>query len=247
MENNHEKCRVEQRGESLHVFIRPESVTESLNEKLSPEDITKAIDMVNDVMNLSNLNNSLYRQCNEVSCIAKSDNPFRAIPNGNQKAKIILLNKMPTQYESCRMFSHCDTDSIFLSLVLSRVNMTRNDIYCTDMIKCNCNNLDESSFRACIEHYLLKEIQYIQPKLIICNGIAVLKSWAKLGYIEGLPQDISYGNIYDVIIAGISLKITAIFDLERVLQKQGQELSECKGKLWIQILNAIRSIGGNNG
>lgn len=122
--------------------------------------------------------------------------------------------------------------------------MTRNDVYCTDMIKCHAANLDEQSVRACIDSYLMKEVVYVQPELIICNGIAVLKTWDNLGYINGLPKDASYGNIYDVVINGISMKITAIFDLERVLMKEGKELNECKGKLWFQILNAYKAIGG---
>lgn len=244
MVNNNEKCRIEKEGDGFHVLLNPDSVTKALNDKLLPEDIQQGMNIVNNVLNLSSINNSLHRQCIDINCVNKCTSPFKSIPNGNPNARIMLLNKMPTDYESCRMCSHCDTASIFLSLVLSRINISRNDVYCTDMIKCNCNTLDEQSFRSCIESYLLKEVQYVHPEIIICDGIAVLKSWAKLGYIDGLPQDIQYGNIYDVIISGISLKIMAIFDIDRVIQKQGEDLIECKGKLWLQIIKAINAIGG---
>lgn len=245
MQENHEKCRVtEMNGETV-VTVRPESIAESLNGKLSPEDINNGISMMGDVMKFAALNSSLYRQCSGVQCMEHCKSPFRSIPNGNSKAKIMLLNKMPTQYEACMMCSHCDTESALLSMILNKIHMTRNDVYCTDMIKCHCQNIDEQSVRACIDDYLMKEIQYVQPEIIICNGIGVLKTWDKLGYITGLPQDASYGNIYNVVINGISLKIMAIYDLERVLMKEGQDLSECKGKLWIQILSAYNAIGGN--
>lgn len=248
MQENHEKCRISEMNGNTVVTVRPESIAESLNGKLSPEDISSGTAMINDIMRFAALNSSLYRQCSDITeCIEHCKSPFRSIPNGNPKARIMLLNKMPTQYESCMMCSHCDTEATLLSMILNKINMTRNDVYCTDMIKCCCNNLDEKSMRACIDNYLMKEIQYVHPEIIICNGIAVLKTWDKLGYITGLPQDASYGSIYDIVINGMSLKITAIFDLERVLMKEGQDLSECKGKLWIQILNAYNAIGGQYG
>lgn len=241
-----EKCRVSEVNGNTVVTVRPESIAESLNGKLSPEDISNGITIMEDVTKFAALNSSLYRQCSSISkCVEHCKSPFRSIPNGNQKAKIMLLSKMPTQYEACMMCSHCDTEAALLSMILNKIHMTRHDVYCTDMIKCYCQNIDEQSVRACIENYLIKEVQYVQPEIIICNGIAVLKTWDKLGYITGLPQDVSYDNIYDVVINGMSLKITAIFDLERVLMKEGQDLNECKGKLWLQILNAYKAIGGN--
>lgn len=240
-----DKCRISEKDGQTVVSVNPGAIAESLNGKLSSDDIIKGIAMIDEIMKMSSLNSSLYRQCSGISgCNETCKSPFRAMPNGNTKARIMLLNKMPTQYESCMMCSHCDTESALLSLILSKINMTREDVYSTDMIKCHATNLDEHSVRACIENYLMKEVEYVSPELIICNGIAVLKTWDNLGYINGLPKDASYGNIYDVVIGGKSLKITAIFDLERVLMKEGQELNECKGKLWLQILNAYKAIGG---
>lgn len=237
-----QKCKIVERDGDIQVFVKPDIIPMSLEGKLSSDDINKGTGMVDDIMNLHSLKNSLYRQCSGLPCSESCKSPFKAIPNGNPKADIMFINKMPTEYESCMMCSHCDTDSVFLSLIIGRINMTRNDVYCTDMIKCSNATLDEQSFRTCIDNYLMKEIKYVQPKIILCNGISILKTWAKLGYIEGLPEDIVYGNIYDVTISNISLKIMAIFDLDKVLQKQGQELAECKGKLWIQILSAYNAI-----
>lgn len=245
MQENHEKCRITDSPDgSISVTIRKESIVESLKGKLSDDDILKGSSMTDKAIDAQLLNTSLYRQCNGIECTQACHSLFRSIPNGNSKARIMLLNKMPTQYESCIMCSHADSESIFLSLILSRIQMDRSDVYCTDVIKCCCNDLDEKSFRACIDSYLIKEIVFVQPEIILCNGIAVLKTLDKLGYIEGLPHDTSYGNIYDVVIGGVSLKIMAIFDLEKVLLKEGNDLTECKGKLWIQILNAYNAIGG---
>lgn len=238
------KSMVVDNGNYVTVTVRPDAVPESLKGKLSDDDIANSMAMVNEVMAVPMLCNSLSCQCGNISgCSEKCKSLFRSIPNGNHKADIMLLNKIPTEYETHMMFSHCDTQSVFLSLILSKINMTRHDVYCTDMVKC-CANLDERSFRACIDNYLIKEVQAVKPKIIICNGLAVLKSWGKLGYIEGLPSDVSYGNIYDVVIGNVSLKITCIFDLERVLQKTGNDYVTCKGNLWIQILNAFNAIQG---
>lgn len=239
-----DKCEINYEGDSVTVTIDPKQISEPLKGKLSDEDIQKASEMLGKTLAVNDINHRLYRRCDGLSCIETLKKPFRSMPNGNRDADIMLLNKMPTQYEECMMCSHCDTESMFLSLILSKINMDRTKVYCTDMIKCCCDTLDEQSFRTCIDTYLMNEVKLVQPKIIICNGIAVLNTWSRMGYIAGLPDAIEYGTIYDVTIGGLSTKVTAMFDLGKVLQKQGDDLTQCKGKLWIQILNACKSIGG---
>lgn len=241
MIENHESCRIVQNDSGYTVKLRPVAVSESLAEKLSSEDISTGMSIVNRQLELSNIKTSLYRQCNNTNCQAKDRCIFRAIPNGNTNADVLFLNKMPTDYEVCNMSTHCDRNGVFLSLILSKMNVSRDSIYCTDMIKCN-TQLDEHSFNECVRTYTENEINYVAPKVIICNGLSVLKACVNLSVLHGLSGDVTYGKIYDArTSSGLPVKVMAMYDLSTVLQKTGNDYERCKTELWTQILSAFKA------
>jgi DNA polymerase len=246
MIDNNESCRIIETDSGYIVKLRPKAIEESLNDKLSIEDITTGMSIVNRQIMLSNLKSNLYRQCNNINCKVKDKCVFRAIPNGNTNADVMFLNKIPTDYEIGNMCSHSDRNGTFLSLILSKMNVSRDSIYCTDMIKCN-KQLDEQSFKECIYNYVVKEIEYVIPKVIICNGLSLLKTCIKLKVINNLPVEVTYGKIYEAETAtGQPVKVIAIYDLDTVLKKTDSEYTRCKTELWSQILSAFKAIGGNN-
>ena len=242
MIDNHKSCVIVQNDSGYTVKLRPVAVSESLNDKISSEDISVGMSIVNRQVMLSNIKTNLYRQCNNTNCNAKNKCIFRAIPNGNTNADVLFLNKMPTDYEIGNMSSHCDRNGVFLSLILNKMNVSRDSIYCTDMIKCN-TQLDEQSYNECIQTYISKEIEYVSPKVIICNGLSVLKACAKSGILSNLPSDITYGKIYDAnTVSNKPVKVTAMYDLDIVLQKIGSDYEKCKTELWTQILSAFKTL-----
>lgn len=241
MINNHESCRIIKNDSGYIVKLRPVAVSESLNEKLSSEDISTGMSIVNRQIMLSNIKTNLYRQCDNTNCQVKDKCIFRAIPNGNTNADVLFINKMPTDYEIGNMSSHCDKAGVFLSLILDKMHVSRDSVYCTDMIKCNFQ-LDEQSYNECIHSYLFKEIEYVAPKVIICNGLSVLKACIKSGVLNNLPLDVTYGKIYDASTAlNLPVKVIAIYDLNTVLQKTGPDYERCKTELWTQILSAFKA------
>ena len=139
------------------------------------------------------------------------------------------------------MSSHCDKAATFLSLILSKMNVSRDSIYCTDMIKCN-TQLDEQSYNECIHSYIIKEIDYVSPKIIICNGISVLKACIRSGVLNNLPSDVTYGTIYNATTtSNLPVKVIAIYDLNTVLKKTGDDYIKCKTTLWTQLLSAFKN------
>lgn len=241
MIENHESCRIIETDSGYTVKLRPVAVTESLNDKLSPDDISTGMSNVNRQIMLSNIKTHLYRQCCNTKCNVKDKCVFRAIPNGNTNANILFLNKLPTDYEVGNMCSHCDRNGVFLSLILDKMNVPRDSVYCTDMIKCN-KQLDEQSFNECIQSYIVQEIEFVMPKIIVCNGLSVLKACIKSNVVSDLPIDVTYGKIYNAkTTSGKHVKIMAIYDLSTVLQKQEQEYERCKTELWTQILSAFKA------
>ena len=239
---NNENCRIIQDGAQVIAKLRPLAVTQSLIGKLSGNDIEQGISLISRQTSLSSLKTGLYRQCSNTNCIAKDKCVFRAIPNGNTNADVVFVSKMPTQYEMCNMTSHCDRNGVFLTLILSKMNVSRDSIYCTDVIKCN-TQLDEQSYDECIRTYLEREIEYVSPKIIICNGLSVLKACIKSGILSDLSLDVTYGKIYNTrLSSGLPVKAIAIYDLDTVLQKTGENYEKCKTELWTQILSAFKEL-----
>lgn len=234
MYEKHESCHIIEEDNGVQINLRPSEIKEALKGKLSESDIDNAYNTINQHNRLMDLKRDLYNGCQDCNC-CNNKCLFHSIPCGSINAKIMVINKMPTQYEACRMHSMSDKNGTFLSLILQKMNVERDSIYMTDMIKCNAQ-LDEYSYNECLNHYLKQEIDIVSPSFILCNGMSVLKACIKAGVFTGLPSQVTYGNIY----SADSFNVMAMYDLETVLQKSGDDYSKCKDELWHQILNAFK-------
>lgn len=240
MLQEHNSCSIINEGNDTTVILRPKEIENSLKDKISDDDILMGMDIINKQLQYHLLQDSLYRSCDGI-CNYCNKCSLRAIPNGNLDANVMFVSKAPTEYEIGNTFSHCDKNAVFISLILSKMNVSRSSVYFTDIIKCN-QNLDSASFEKCINHYLIEEINIINPKVIICDGLSVLKTFIKVGILKDLPANVTYGNIYTAKTrTDKDIKIVAIYDIETVLKKTGDEYSKCKNELWSQILNAFKA------
>lgn len=234
MINNDNYCIIEDGDEKI-IHVRPDLIKKSLNNKLKQEDIEQGFEITDKTIKHSMLCADLHMDCFNKNCSGKCKG-LRTVPNGNVTAKYMFLNKQPTKYETAMNTCMCDRSGIFISLIFSKLNIDRSQIYFTDVIKC-INQLNESSFKECIESYLTEEIKIVSPEIIICNGMSVLKTCSSIGIFKGLPDKPSYGNIYECVFDGKPVKAVAIYDLEKVLEKEGEDYNKCKGELWKQLLN----------
>ncbi len=248
MISNHEECRVTNNDNGdLTVKLRPNAVIENLQEKLSPEDLSSASRIANIQNALMSIKSDLYLRCSQLNCNVKDECPFRSIPNGHSDADIMFISKMPSEYEACNFNSHSGQSGVFLSLILDKLGVQRESIYCTDMIKCHTTTLNKESYNECIAHYLSREIGYVLPKLILCNGMSLLKACMKTDnpILTDLPTDIEYGKIYNAKTSkGLAVKVMAVYDLDVVLKKDTENYNKCKNDLWHQLLTAFKSIMG---
>ena len=225
------------------VTIRPKAIIQKLNGKLSEQDLEKTTQIMNKQIELSSLMFKLRSACTDINCANVNRCAFRAVPVGNINADVMFVSKMPTEYEACIGASHTDVNGAFLSLILDKLNVPRSNVYMTDFIKCCTGNLDEASYNQCITNYFIKEIDIIKPKLIMCIGLPLLKTFVKTGIFDNLSETVSYGNIYNANTkSGHSVKIMSIYDLDKVLQKTGDDYEKCKTELWGQLLAGFKSI-----
>lgn len=237
---NHESCRIERDNGCVYIKLRPKSIEENLNDKLSSEDISTTSQIMARRRKNAILKNELRSGCLNVNCCNR-DKCMASIPNGSIASKIMVINKMPTDYETAVADCFCDTDGAFFTFVLSKMNINRDDIYCTDMIKCN-TQLNEYSFNECVKTYLEREIEIVSPRVIICNGLSTLKACIRTNIFCGLNEQPTYGNMYDVTLPnGHVTKVIAMYDLDTVLKKDKEGYEKCKNELWCQMVQAFKT------
>lgn len=244
MEDNQIKCKVvNNNNNEFRVILRNDAIKTDLANALSEQDIQKGMYIVNKRNKISNLYLDLYNKCCHIKCNTKGRTIFRSIPNGNIASEIMFINKQPTQYDCLNMTSCTDAYGVFLTTVLDKLNINRENVYWTDAVKCDKINDKNNDCMLCINHYLKKEIELVSPKIIICNGLELLRTVGNI-LLEGLPNNINYGTIYNVGLKDtlVQTKVIAIYDLNLILSKTGQECYNYKKQLWGWLIDAVTAI-----
>jgi len=92
--------------------------------------------------------------------------------DGNPKAEIVFVGEAPGREEDIQGKPFVGKAGRYLTEVLERLGVKREDVYITNVLKCRPpNNRDPlpEEIRAC-KPYLLKQIEAIKPKVIVCLG-----------------------------------------------------------------------------
>ena len=98
---------------------------------------------------------------------------IHAVPGeGNYKAKIMLVGEAPGKNEDIEGSPFVGTAGKYLDSLLILANLSRQNIFITNIVKCRPpNNRDPlpSEVKEC-EPYLIHQLQIIKPKLIVALG-----------------------------------------------------------------------------
>lgn len=209
-------------------FVNTVCFNETLKDKV-PNDICE--DMKNQVVNrikYKQLELSLLSNCESIECYEKNK-LFKAMGYGDIESGVMVLNEHPNEFEVATNTSMNSPDNFFLLYILNYCGIK---YYCTDFVKCFTDNANVCA--ACINNYLLKEIEIVKPKLIICNGIEVLNLLKKYNIID-LNKNLCYGEICSTNICnGINTNVIALYNSAMVLNKTGKDYERCKNELWTQ-------------
>lgn len=231
------------------IIIHNKNITDKLIDKLSEENIQTSKEIIDSHINNRKLLIDLV-SCNKCKDCPELNSEYlqkcsnKPIPYGNVSADIVFVNKIPTVSECVGMLSHSDTSSYLLMLILKKTGLNPDNFYFTDFIKCPNRNISIDALWHCAVNYFLKEIKQIQPKVIVFQGLTIINMLYENGILLNKPDKIEYGIIYDSYLLGTEkpLKVMGIYDMNMVLQKEGEELQQCKNFIWHNILNVVNSI-----
>lgn len=125
--------------------------------------------------------------------------------DGNPNADIVFIGEAPGKNEDLQGKPFVGAAGKFLNEMLAQAGMDRSDVYITNIVKYRPpNNRDPlPEEKAAFWPYLLKQLQIIQPKVVITLGRHSMEYFLpgmKIGQIHGEPKRIAFGDHKIVIM-----------------------------------------------
>lgn len=152
---------------------------------------------------------------------------------GNPHANILLLGEAPGAEEDRQGIPFVGQSGQLLDKILNAVNLDRSSIYITNILPWRPpgNRTPTSDEVLLFRPYVLRHIQLIAPKVVVCLGGTAAK--ALLQTAEGIMR--LRGKWQSV--PGINAKILATFHPAYLLRSPGQ-----KREAWFDFLTVIKVI-----
>lgn len=125
--------------------------------------------------------------------------------DGSINADIVFIGEAPGKNEDEQGLPFVGAAGKFLNEMLAAAGMQRSDVYITNIVKYRPpNNRDpEPDEKKAFWPYLLKQLQIIQPKVVITLGRHSMEYFLpgmKIGAIHGQPKRLQFGDEKLVII-----------------------------------------------
>lgn len=232
------------------ITVHKKAIAQELQGKISDEDVGISESIISDMREKRMLSTKILAghdcgDCAELKSdyiINQSSN--RAAPYGNMNADILFASKMPTVLECGTYLSHSDTAGHFLMLILKKLGYNPDEFYFTDFVKCPNQKISVDDCWHCAVSYFLKEVNLVKPKILVCEGLSLLKILRDGNILLNIPNEMEYGVMYDsyFISEKTPIKVISIYELNLVLQKENADLQQCKNALWVQLTNIVQSI-----
>lgn len=118
---------------------------------------------------------------------------------GNPDAAIVFIGEAPGKNEDLQGKPFVGAAGKFLNEMLAQAGMDRSDVYITNIVKYRPpNNRDPlPEEKKAFLPYLLKQLQIIQPKVVITLGRHSMEYFLpgmKIGEIHGQPKRVAFGD-----------------------------------------------------
>ncbi len=147
----------------------PESIPEQLSEVAQPAPQNESVPARPEVDNLSDLQNQVAA-CQ--ACELATSRSQTVFGNGDAHARLMIIGEAPGAEEDRQGLPFVGAAGQLLSEMLYAIGLQREQVFIANMLKCRPpNNRDphRGEIQAC-EHFLRRQIELIQPRLILVLG-----------------------------------------------------------------------------
>jgi len=125
--------------------------------------------------------------------------------DGNINADIVFIGEAPGKNEDIQGLPFVGAAGKFLDTMLEGAGIKRSDVYITNIVKYRPpNNRDpESAEKAAFWPYLVRQLDVIQPKIVVTLGRHSMEYFLperKISEIHGQPKRIPFGQSRIVVV-----------------------------------------------
>lgn len=127
------------------------------------------------------------------------------VGDGNPNAEIVFIGEAPGKNEDLQGLPFVGAAGKFLNEMLASINLDRQDIYITNIVKYRPpNNRDpEPEEKKAFWPYLVRQLEVINPKIVVTLGRHSMEYFLpgkKISAIHGDPKRIKFGQITLVVV-----------------------------------------------
>jgi len=161
------------------------------------------------------------KNCNKCPLYKNRKN---AVPGeGNWRNRIMLIGEAPGFNEDEQGRPFVGKAGKLLEEFLSSIGKKREEVFITNVVKCrppNNRQPEEEEIRICTSLYLDKQIELINPKLIVCLGnISANYIFKKFG-LKFESMNKSHGKVFSVSNLFIQAKVITTYHPAAILRNQ---------------------------
>ena len=193
-------------------IITEDNLTRIIPKLSSNTDISQeSTDICENIARFNEINKKLNNNCSNCNCDNFDKTLSKCIPNGSLNKNIMFIDAFPTEYET---FTGALTDEkgFLLNEALKNCKINRDDIYCTNIIKCyNIKCITEQHVRNCSSNYLSKEFKIVKPKKTIFTYSA-FQAGLKYKIINHTGL-INYFTKTNAVIYDIETELYIVYDI----------------------------------
>jgi len=150
---------------------------------------------MNDSEKVKELDQIAKKICNCTLCPLSKSRTIAVPGSGNYNSEILFIGEAPGATEDKCGIPFCGAAGKFLNEMLAEIGLNREDIFITNTVKCRPpanRDPEEAEKNICTSTYLDRQIELINPKMIVCLG-----RHAATYMIPGMPPiSQSHGHAY---------------------------------------------------
>jgi len=132
---------------------------------------------------------------------------------GDLNAKLMFVGEAPGANEDEQGRPFVGAAGKLLTELIESIGLTRGQVYITNIVKCrppyNRDPTDEE-INAC-SPYLIKQIEFIKPKLIVALGRHSGRFLVESAGLKWISMSANRGRVYDVKLFNISTKLIVTY------------------------------------
>jgi DNA polymerase len=134
----------------------------------------------------------------------------RAVPGeGNRNSVLVFIGEAPGEKEDEQGRPFVGPAGKLLTELIESTGYRREDFYITNIVKCRPpgnRDPEDDEINACLP-YLIKQLELVKPRIIVCLGRHSARTIFKLAGLKWTNMSTQHGKVYSIRLFNFNVKI----------------------------------------